>query len=89
MLYYRVCMWFLLIVFILIIFIGYVSISNCIEYKKIMKEDGTDITSSSKARFLFIVNIIASIFSCIIFCWIIFICIYSRYKRLEKNTKNI
>jgi hypothetical protein len=82
-------MWFLLIVFILIIFIGYVSISNCIEYKKIMKEDGTDITSSSKARFLFIVNIIASIFSCIIFCWIIFICIYSRYKRLEKNTKNI
>ena len=87
MIYYSVCIWFTVIVFIVNIFIAFVSISNCIEYKNIINSGGNDNTSSEKANYLYIINIIASIASIIIFCWIIYIWIYTQKKRNEKLGK--
>lgn len=88
MIYYRVCIWFTIIVFIVNIFIAFVSISNCIEYKKIVNDNGNESISSNRANFLFILNIIVSVFSIIIFFWIIYIWIYTQKKRDEKSRKN-
>ena len=87
MIYYSVCIWFTVIVFIVNIFIAFVSISNCIEYKNIINAGGNDNTSSEKANYLYIINIIASIASIVIFFWIIYIWIYTQKKRNEKLGK--
>jgi uncharacterized BrkB/YihY/UPF0761 family membrane protein len=88
MIYYSVCIWFTVIVFIVNIFIAFVSISNCIEYKNIINSGGNDNISKEKANYLYIINIIASIASIVIFFWIIYIWIYTQKKRNEKLGKN-
>ena len=84
MIYYSVCIWFIIVIFIITIFITFVSISNCIEYKKVINSNGNEDISSERANFLFIVNIIESIISIILFFWRVYIWIYSRKKKIEK-----
>ena len=85
MIYYSVCIWFIIVIFIITVFITFVSISNCIEYKKIVNANGNEDISSGRANFLFIVNLIESIISIILFFWIVYIWIYSRKKRIENK----
>ncbi len=84
MIYYRVCIWFLVIILFFSIFFIYIGISNCIEYKKIINKGGTDDISSDRANFLYVSNIILSGISCFIILWIIYIWIYTEKKRNEK-----